>query len=119
MPPPQDSPAGPKRDEEGDLLQPPPGSLVGPRTGIADPTPACHIAAGAAGDDPPHPQAVSSTAHLPPSQGSCQTSLEQGQGSAAGPFGNGADNRSASGQVKAHVIWVHVPQDLYRLLLCP
>ena len=104
MPSPQGSPAGPERDEEGCPLQPPHGSLVGPRSGVAAPTPAIQNAAAAAWDDPPHPQAVSSTAHSPPSHGRCEISPEQGQGSAAGHFVNEADDRSASAQVEAHVI---------------
>ena len=104
MPSPQGSPAGPKRNEEGYPLQASQGSLVGLRNGIADPPPVCWGATGPAGGQPPHSQAVGSTAHSPPSQGSCQTSPEQGQGSALGQRGNRADDRSVPAQVKAHVI---------------
>lgn len=104
MSPPQVSPAGPKRDEEGYPLQAPQGSSAAQRSGVADPPPVCQGATGPAEGQPPHPHAVSSTAVLPPFQGSSQTSPGQGQGSAAGQLGTAADDRSASAQVKAHVI---------------
>lgn len=100
--PPHGSPARPRQVEGGQPLQPPQGSPAGPRGGRADLPPVCQGADGPVGGTGPHPQAVSSTAQSPASQGSSRTSPNQGQqGTAVRQLGDGADDKSAPAQVIA------------------
>ena len=104
-------------DLSTEAYQPTNPAHSGPRSDTADGPPVFQGATGLTGGQSPHPQAVSSVAHLPPSQGSRQTSPEQGQGRAAGQLG--ADDASASAQVQACIIWVHAIGASSALLLCP
>lgn len=106
--PPQGSPARLQGIEGGRPMQAPQGSPASLRGGSADPPPGCQGADGPAGGTCPHPQAVSSTAQSPPSQGSSRTSPGQGQqGTAGRQLGTGGDGKLAPAQVKSNVIWLH------------
>lgn len=112
--PAQGSLAGPRIGEAGQPLQPPQGSPASLRGGSPDPPPVCQGADAPAGGTCPRPQAVSSTAQSPPSQGSSRTSPRQGQqGTAVRQLGDGADDKSAPAQVESRAIWLHATRSAF------